>query len=280
MAHTPYGYIIRKGKAVADKIKALQVKALFGEYVTGASLQAAGAKAGIKKSHASLGRIIDAPCYMGDDFYPAIVGRSLWNKAQKERKRRADGLGRNKNYFAEDKNGISPFWGKIFCSECGQEYRRYAQKEKERWMCSRRTVGGKVYCTGPMICEDVFEDAFMRMVGKLNQQDIADRPIKKSVAIEKKYDDPFKQAEYAYLLTPIDDFDFQTEKLLNLLNAVPSEFDGEFMKQIIKRIEVPHSGDISFLLINDKIYREGINHGNNAADEDVGDTCKAENTDS
>lgn len=77
MAHTPYGYIITGGKAVSDKIKALQVKALFEEYMTGSSLQAAGVKSGIKKSHSSLGRIIDAPCYKGDDFYTAIVNHEL-----------------------------------------------------------------------------------------------------------------------------------------------------------------------------------------------------------
>ena len=266
MAHTPYGYVIKNGKAVADKIKLVQVKALFEDYVTGSSLQTAGTKTGIKKSHASLGRIIDAPCYKGDDFYPAIVSHSLWDKAQVERKRRADGLGRNKNYFADDKTDISPFWGKIFCAECGQGYRRYYEKGKERWICSKRTVGGKVYCNSPMNFEHEFEEAFLRVTGKISIDDISAKPQKKPIDIKQKYDDPFKQAEYAYSLTKIDNFEYQTDKLLDILKTMPTEFDGEFMKRIIKRIKVSHSGEIKFILINEKACKEAINYGNITTD--------------
>ena len=279
MAHTPYGYVIKNGKAVADKIKSVQIKALFEDYVTGASLQTAGTNASIKKSHASLGRIIDAPCYKGDDFYPAIVSYSLWNKAQEERKRRADGLGRYKNYFADDKTDISAFWGKIFCSECGAEYRRYSEKSKQRWMCSKRTVGGKVYCNSPMIFETDFEEAFMRVLGKIDINYISAKSPKKPVDIKQKYDNPFKQAEYAYSLTQIDDFEYQIDKLLDILKVMPTEFDGEFMKQIIKRIEVSHYGKVHFILINDKTCKEAINHGNITTNANVGHTGKAENAD-
>ena len=46
---------------------------------------------------------------MGDAFYPAIIDMEIWDEAQSERKRRAEQLGRNKNYFALDKTKISPF---------------------------------------------------------------------------------------------------------------------------------------------------------------------------
>ena len=274
MAHTPYGYIIRGGKAVLDEAKALQVKTVFAEYVAGESLQTAGMKACIKKPHTSIGRIIDASCYKGDDFYPAIVSRDLWDKAQKERKRRADGLGRNKNYFADNKTDISPFWGKIFCAECGAEYRRYSEKSKQQWKCSERKRGRKVCQLSPIIFEQEFEDAFMRVLGKFNIEDISTKPTREAVDIEQKYDDPFKQAEYVYSLIQIDDFDFQTDRLLQYLENIPAKFDGEFMKQIIKRIEVSHCGDLHFILINEKMYKEGIHYGNIAADENVGHTSE------
>lgn len=279
MAHTPYGYIIKGGKAETDTIKALQVKTLFEEYVAGSSLQAAGVKSGIQKAHSSLGRIIDMPCYRGDDFYPAIVSNELWNKAREERKRRADSLGRNKNYFADDKTDISPFWGKVFCKECGQEYRLYSEHGKERWRCRQRKIGRKVYCNSPMIFEHEFEETFMSVLSSIDIESIAVKPPEKPINIEKKYDDPFKQAEYAYSLTQIDDFEYQTDKLVNILKSAPTRFDGEFMKQVIKRIEVSHCGEISIILINDKTCKEAINHGNITANEDVGYTGKTENTD-
>ena len=57
----------------------------------------------------------------------AVEG-DIWSEAQAERKRRAEQLGRNKNYFAVDKTKISPFWGIVFCADCGREFRRYADK--------------------------------------------------------------------------------------------------------------------------------------------------------
>ncbi len=76
--------------------------------------------------------------------------------------------------------------------------------------------------------------------------------------IEKKYDDPFEQAEYAYLQTPIDDFDYQTKKLVTALQNIPTEYSGGFMMKILKRIEVAHSGTAEFVLINDKRFREEL----------------------
>jgi len=262
MSHTPYGYAIKNGKAVLDKLKSKQVKALFMEYVTGSSLQDSGTKAGIKRAHASLGRILDAPCYKGNDFYPAIVSEDIWIKVQNERQRRAYRLGRNKNYFAKDKDNISPFWNKVFCAECGQLYKRYSIRKINRWRCSQHTVGDKRCCNRQLLYEHDFEEALMHMLCRLNIEEIAIKPPKELMDIKQKYDDPFKQAEYVYSLTPIDDFEYQTEKLLDILTVIPDEFDGAFMHKIIDRIEVSEKGEIDFILINKKSFREEVGHGN------------------
>lgn len=251
MAHTPYGYQIENGKAVIDEIKAKQISILFKEYVSGSSLSTAGGKAGIELTHSSLGRMIDNIVYIGDEFYPPIVSEEIWSKAQKERERRVDALSRNK-----DKT--SPFSGKIYCSHCGSEYRRYSRRGKEGWKCARHMMKGKMQCDSPSIPENCFEDAFMRIISMINISDLTIRTARQKSQIEKKYDDPFKQAEYAYLQTQIDDFDFQTEKLLDALQDIPAGFDGEFMKKVIKLIDVSHSGAATFVLINDKEFREEL----------------------
>ena len=262
MSHTPYGYAIKNGKAALDKVKSKQVKVLFREYVAGSSLQDSGTKAGIERAHASLGRILDAPCYKGNDFYPAIVSEDIWIKAQNERKRRSYRLGRDKNYFAKDKDNISPFWNKVFCAECGQLYKRYSIRKKERWRCSQRTVGDKRCCNRQLLYEHDFEEAFIHMLRRLNIEEIAIKPPKEPMDIKQKYDNPFKQAEYVYSLTPIDDFEYQTEKLLDILTEIPDEFDGAFMGKIINRIEVSAKGEIDFILINKKSFREEVGYGN------------------
>ena len=258
MAHIPYGYEIRNGKAVLDHDKADWVKRLFAEYVSGASLISAGKTAGVGSNHSSLGRMIDNSTYMGDDFYPAIISEEIWHKAQTERKQRVKALGRNKNYFARDKRNLSPFQGRIYCSECGSEYRRYFYRGKERWNCSRRIVKRKLNCQSPMIPEHAIEEAFQRMVSRIDIDEVSTPLVKRRLNIPKKYDDPFRQAEYAYSLIQIDDFAFQTEKLVAALQDIPAEFNGRFMKKVIKRIEVPHKGVATFVLINGKRYGEEL----------------------
>lgn len=72
------------------------------------------------------------------------------------------------------------------------------------------------------------------------------------------YDDPLKQAEYAYSLVEADDFDYMTEKLINIMKNVSAVFDGKFMSKVVKRITVFHSGAAVFELINGKIYEKEL----------------------
>lgn len=102
------------------------------------------------------------------------------------------------------------------------------------------------------------EDAFMKMVSEINTSELASPPPKSKANIEKKYDDPFKQAEYDYSQTEVDDFDYQTEKLLAALQDIPTEFNGDFMLKILGRIEVDHDGTATFVFINDKRFREEL----------------------
>lgn len=63
-----------------------------------------------------------------------------------------------------------------------------------------------------MIFEQEFEEAFMKALSNID--------------IEIKYGDQFKQVEYAYSLIQIDDFEYQTDKLLDILKSAPIQFDG------------------------------------------------------
>ena len=256
MTHTPYGYLIVSGIAVSDAVKAQQVRALFQEYVAGASLQRIADSNGIPRNHASLGRMIENKRYMGDSFYPAIIDENIWSEAQTERKRRAEQLGRNKNYFALDKTKISPFWGIVFCSDCGREFRRYSDKGIERWKC-RYLAKGKVVCR-TMITEDLLETAFMRVLDRLDHDTIAVKPQLEPVTIKEQLSDPFEQAEYIYSISKVDDFDYMTDKLLTALMNKPTGFDGGFMRRIIKSIKITDN-TATFELINHITIREELN---------------------
>ena len=94
MGHTPYGYKIENGKAVADQEKSEKIKVLFEAYLSGDSLATAAKKAGIKAFHAGIGNILKNKRYVGDGFYPAIIDKASFEAAEIERLNRAKKLGR------------------------------------------------------------------------------------------------------------------------------------------------------------------------------------------
>ena len=94
MSHIPFGYAIQNGKAVVNEKEAVQVKELFGAYLSGLSLTEAAQKVGIKRYHTSVARMLADKRYVEDKFYPPIISKDTFEKAQLERRRRAEELGR------------------------------------------------------------------------------------------------------------------------------------------------------------------------------------------
>ena len=94
MGHTPYGYRIDDGRAVIDEDAAEQVRLIYKFYLEGDSLITAASKAGIKSFHSGVSRMLRNSHYLGDDYYPAIIDRETFDKAETERLRRAEYLGR------------------------------------------------------------------------------------------------------------------------------------------------------------------------------------------
>ena len=95
MGHTPFGYRIENGIAIIDKPAAAKLRLLYKNYLSGMSLSKAAAEAGIPTYHGTAKRLMETVHYLGDSFYPAIIDKDTYQKAQEERKRRATKLGRN-----------------------------------------------------------------------------------------------------------------------------------------------------------------------------------------
>jgi hypothetical protein len=94
MSHIPFGYIIQNGRAVINEEEAVKIKKLFEVYLSGLSLSKAAQKAGIKRYHASVARMLSDKRYVEDKFYPPIISRDTFEEVQLERRRRAEALGR------------------------------------------------------------------------------------------------------------------------------------------------------------------------------------------
>ncbi|QEY35506.1 recombinase [Caproiciproducens galactitolivorans] len=90
-----------------DKEAAEQIKVLFQSYLSGDSLAIAAKKAGIKGFHSGIGRILRNKRYLGDEFYPAIIDKDIFNTAEAERIMRSEMLGRNRKP-KQEKEAIYP----------------------------------------------------------------------------------------------------------------------------------------------------------------------------
>ena len=94
MGHTPFGYRIENGIAVIDEADAEKLRMLYDNYLGGMALTEAARQAGIDAYHASVKRLLMTEHYLGDDFYPAIISKEVFNQVQAERVKRAAALGR------------------------------------------------------------------------------------------------------------------------------------------------------------------------------------------
>ena len=94
MSHIPFGYTIQNGRAVINEEEAVKIEELFEAYLSGLSLTEAAQKAGIKRYHTSIARMLTDKRYVEDKFYPPIISKDTFEEVQLERRRRAEALGR------------------------------------------------------------------------------------------------------------------------------------------------------------------------------------------
>lgn len=95
-----YGYKIINGKAVIDEQEASVIVNIFNGYVSGLSMKAAAANAGVLMQHSAVKRILMQDAYIGTDYYPAIISRETFAKANGRRIHRASLHGSEKRYTA------------------------------------------------------------------------------------------------------------------------------------------------------------------------------------
>jgi len=92
--HMPIGYKLVDGKIQLDDPKANVVRHIFQEYASGASLldiAKAMTAAGLPNAnnqpkwyHGTVSSILDNVKYQGDEFYPPLIDKELFEKVQLE----------------------------------------------------------------------------------------------------------------------------------------------------------------------------------------------------
>ena len=93
--HTPFGYRIQNGIAVVCKEEVRQIKRIYKGYLSGMSYMNAAEHVGLHLNHCCVKRLLQNRHYLGDEFYPAIIDREMFDAAEQERRRRSTLLGRD-----------------------------------------------------------------------------------------------------------------------------------------------------------------------------------------
>lgn len=85
-----FGYKIENGNAIIQEQEAEMIRRIFQNYLSGMSLKNSAIAAGMPMAHSTVKNILRQKCYIGDDFYPAIVNAEVFAKTQTELTHRAE----------------------------------------------------------------------------------------------------------------------------------------------------------------------------------------------
>lgn len=94
MRSNPYGYEIKDGVVKINEEEAEIIRNIFNNYLAGMGLVECAKSQGLKLNHSSVGRLLRNKRYIGDGYYPAIIQKEIFEKAEEMRLDRAESLGR------------------------------------------------------------------------------------------------------------------------------------------------------------------------------------------
>lgn len=287
--HMPHGYKIEDGKVIIDEEKAAVIKKIFEEYHKGSSLHAIAKEltnAGFLNAnnkpnwnHGSVGMILQNIKYLGDDFYPQMIDKEIFESVQKRRKKKEEELGRTLQ--PNSMKNQSLFSSKLICGECGDVYRKYMEhagrpSEKSNWKCKRYIYQNRVHCRNLFLTEKDIETAFISATNKiLSRKWMLDKGRKKEpprgtleirkleerikeLEVEEYFSSRelseliFKRSKAYYSIAKIDDYDYNTEKIKQALAEKEqlTEFEEDIFITIIKQIVIYKDGRILVEFIN------------------------------
>lgn len=295
--HMPLGYRIADGRAEIVPEAARIVRAVFQEYLNGVSTYRIARElteqgilnASHKPSwnHGSVGKILENVKYRGDDFYPPLIDRERFEQVQMRRREKAESLGRNAqlNSFANE----STFSRKLYCGNCGEQYRRYVEHSGQtgeivKWKCRHYIWKNRVCCRNRFLTDAQIETAFIEIINPVianpallgrhpQVQSAASSPVyeKLSHQIEQMLETGgctadeikrlvFERAAEKYRVSKADDWQYQTGKLEAVLCGKEEQtvFDRELFTTAIKKVVIYEDGRLQFEFINGLVQTNSI----------------------
>ena len=139
--HMPIGYKVVDGKITICEEQRKIVEQIFTDYDSGVAAgriaqnlkgrNICNAKGKVSWTHASIGRILENPSYLGTDYYPQLIGEELFERVQCRREKVRAELGRADHRPGRDERIL--FGGVIWCAECGAVCSHIHRAQKRAW---------------------------------------------------------------------------------------------------------------------------------------------------
>ena len=85
----PYGYQMVDGQMLPEPEEARKLRKLYEYYVQGYSLKNCLAMADVDRSIGWLRSVFDRTIYLGDERYPQLISKEIWDNAAREAGRRS-----------------------------------------------------------------------------------------------------------------------------------------------------------------------------------------------
>lgn len=142
------------GKIELHPLEAPLVRAIFQTYISCASLQQISDILYAKQIHSPNGKerwgrqaisnLLSNEKYMGNDYYPEIVSKEIFEQAQQEHEKRIVSNTEHKTRYSTK----SPLSGLLRCEGCGRPYRRITRENGQVvWRCASRVESRSRSCT-------------------------------------------------------------------------------------------------------------------------------------
>ena len=158
--HMPIGYKVVDGKITICEEQRKIVEQIFTDYDSGVAAgriaqnlkgrNICNAKGKVSWTHASIGRILENPSYLGTEYYPQLIGEELFERVQCRREKVRAELGRADHRPGRDERIL--FGGVIWCAECGAVCSHIQPSHKKerggtaKWKCKSYVTGRAKNC--------------------------------------------------------------------------------------------------------------------------------------
>ena len=272
--HMPIGYKVVDGKITICEEQRKIVEQIFTDYDSGVAAgriaqnlkgrNICNAKGKVSWTHASIGRILENPSYLGTDYYPQLIGEELFERVQCRREKVRTELGRADHRPGRDERIL--FGGVIWCAECGAVCSHIQPSHKKerggtaKWKCKSYVTGRAKNCRNSFITDGQAKqvcveaiNAVIRNKGLLRvhrqeekvspQYRVLERNLQRMKEEQERTETDlmkllYERAEERYRTLEVRDGEFRTEEVKNILAGKKEleTFDENLYRKIIARI--------------------------------------------